>query len=283
MKLIGVDIRGAVIEAGLVCDGKIVRRETIDTPFDRSQNEVNTEICKVIEEIFDRDAKGIGISIPGLVDLKEKKVLDVVHISGWDSVLLSDEISDFFNKPVVINNNGNCFAIGEKYYGKGKNRSNFVGVVMDKGFDAGVIIDNRLYSGNLCGAGEFGKIFYKNRTIEAYTSEQFFKDKGLNSETILKRASIGDPVALQLFSELGVHVGHAVANILFALAPEAIILGGSMSKAFKYFEESMNDFLEDNFPFRRLFHQLAIDVSDVPDMEILGASVLVADALAREA
>lgn len=282
MKSIGIDMGGAVMDVGLVYDGKIVRRETADMPFDRSQNETITETCRIIEEVFDRDVEGIGIGVPGLVDLKEKKVLDWAYPTAWDSILLSDAISDFFNKPVAVNNNANCFAIGEKYYGKGKNHSNFVGVVMDRGFDTGVIINNELYSGNLCGAGEFGKIFYKKRTIESYASEQFFNDKGLSGETILKRASIGDPVALQLFSEMGIHVGHAIANILFALAPEAIILGGSMSKAFKYFEESMNEFLEDNFPFRRLFHQLVIDVSDKPDMGILGASALVANTLARK-
>jgi glucokinase len=59
---------------------------------------------------------------------------------------------------------------------------------------------------------------------------------------MFKRASIGDPVALRLFEEYGVHLGRAIANILFALAPEAIIIGGSVSNAYKFFSESMNEF-----------------------------------------
>ncbi|MCL1822455.1 MAG: ROK family protein [Prolixibacteraceae bacterium] len=283
MKLVGVDISGAFIEAGLISDGKIIRKEIVDIPFDRSQSEVTSEICKAIEEVFDHKVEGIGIGVPGLVDQKEKKMIEAVHISGRDSIPLGEQISDYFNKPVAVDNNANCFAIGEKTFGKGKPYSNFVGVIMNTGFGAGIIINGRLYQGNLCGAGEFGKIFYKKNTIEAYASEQFYKDKGLDNEMVLKRAAIGDPVALQLFSELGVHIGHAVANILFALAPEAIIFGGSVSRAFRYFEESMHEFLDDNFPFGRLYQQLVIDISEIPDMGILGAATLMANALALQA
>lgn len=278
MKIIGVDVGGTKISAGLVVDNKIVRQSTIDTPFDRPQLEVVNALYQAVDEVFDADVTGIGIGVPGLVDLDEKRVIDVVNIPSWDSVPLFDLVSDYFNKPVFVNNDANCFAVGEKYFGKGKPFNNFVGLTIGTGMGAGIIIHGHLYSGRLCGAGEFGSIFQKDRNVEAFASGQFFKDKGLDGKVIYKRASIGDPVALRLFEELGAHIGKAISNILFALAPEAIILGGSVSESYKYFGDAMHEFLEENFPYQRLYNQLVIEVSDVENMAILGASSLVLDA-----
>jgi glucokinase len=278
MKIIGVDIGGTTINAGLVTGEQISRRAVADTPFDRPQHEVVQAVYQAIEEVFDPDIAGIGIGVPGLVDQQEQLVLDVINIPSWDSLPLGELVSDYFNKPVFVNNDANCYAIGEKYFGKGKPFSNFVGLTIGTGLGAGIIINNHLYSGRLCGAGEFGNIYYRDRNVEAFASGQFFRDKNLDGKLMYKRASLGDPVALRLFEEFGVHLGRAIANILFALAPEAIIIGGSVSNAYKFFSESMNEFLDDNFPYRRLYNQLVIEVSDTPDMGILGASSLVLDA-----
>jgi glucokinase len=279
MKIIGVDVGGTKISAGLVVDKSIKKQATVDTPFDRPQLEVVQAIYQAVEEVFDPEVSGIGIGVPGLVDQQEQRVLDVANIPSWDSVPLTELMSDYFNKPVYVNNDANCFAVGEKYFGKGQPYANFVGLTVGTGLGAGIIINNHLYSGRLCGAGEFGCIFYRDRTIESFASGQFFKEKGLDGKLMFKRASIGDPVALRLFEEFGIHMGRAVANILFALAPEAIIMGGSVSRAYKFFGESMNEFLEDNFPYKRLYNQLSIEISDAENMGILGASSLVLDAL----
>ncbi len=278
MKIIGVDVGGTKISSGLVEQGKLVRQSTVATPYDRPQHEVVNAVIQSIEEIFDPEIKGIGIGVPGLVDMKEQRVIDVTNIPSWDSVPLAELISDYFNKPVYVNNDANCFAIGEKYFGKGKPYSNFVGMVIGTGLGAGIIINNHLYAGHLCGAGEFGNIYYRDKNIEAFASGQFLKDKGIDGNVLNKRASIGDPVALKVFETLGQHIGRAVANILFALAPEAIIFGGSVSKSYKFFSDSMLEFLDDNFPYRRLFNQLAIEVSENENSGILGAASLVLEA-----
>ena len=119
MKIIGVDIGGSKISTGLVSEGKIIRESTLATPFDRPQYEVVQAVIQAIEEVFDPGINGIGIGVPGLVDLEEQTVLDVINIPSWNSVPLKELISEYFNKPVEVNNDANCFALGEKYYGKG--------------------------------------------------------------------------------------------------------------------------------------------------------------------
>ncbi len=275
--MIGVDAGGTKISAGLVREGKIIRQTTVPTPFDRPQHEVIQALIQCTDEVFEPGVRGIGIGIPGLIDQKEKRVLEVTNIPGLDSTPLAEIISDYFNKPVYVNNDANCFALGEKYFGKGKSYANFVGLVIGTGMGAGIIINGRLYEGQMCGAGEFGNVYYRDKNTEAFASGQFLKDKGLDGKLVFKRASMGDPVALKIFETLGSHIGRAVANILFALAPEAIILGGSVCKAYAYFGDSMHEFLEDHFPFRRLYRQLVIEISETDESGILGASSLVLD------
>ena len=72
MKIIGVDVGGTTISAGLVHEGHITRQSDLPTPFDRPQFEVVQAVIQSIEEVFDPSVRGIGIGVPGLVDLEER-------------------------------------------------------------------------------------------------------------------------------------------------------------------------------------------------------------------
>jgi len=277
MKLIGVDIGGTNITAVLIEDTKVLKQYTCVTPFDQSKEIVVNAVAKAISEVFDEEIAGIGIGVPGLVDLQRNVVLDVVNIPSWDVVPLKQLLEVRFHKPVYVNNDANCFALGEKYFGKGKEYRNFVGITIGTGLGAGIVINNHLYPGNLCGAGEFGTFYYLDKTIEAYASGQFFKDKNLSGKEIARKAASGDPKALALFNELGKHIGRAIANVLYALAPEAIILGGSVSHSFSLFESGMKEVLENEFPYQQLYQSLRIEISELDNSAGLGASSLVLD------
>lgn len=279
MKLIGVDLGGTNITVVLIENERVISQYTRPTPWDQEKEIVVDAIAEAIRKVFDKDITGIGIGVPGLVDLQNNTVLDVVNIPSWDVVPLRQLLEERFNKPVFVNNDANCFALGEKYYGKGKDYRNFVGITIGTGLGAGIIINNHLYPGRFCGAGEFGTIYYRDKTIEAYASGQFFKDQNLSGKEIARMAILGDDYAIGLFDELGAHIGRAIANVLFAMAPEAIILGGSVSQSYSLFEKGMRRVLENEFPYQRLYKALKIEVSDLDNSACLGASSLVLDAL----
>lgn len=216
--------------------------------------------------------------VPGLFDLENNTVLDVANIPSWKVVPLKQMLEARFQKRVLVNNDANCFALGEKHFGKGKPYRNFVGVTLGTGLGGGIIINDHLYSGQLGGAGEFGCVFYKESTVESYCSGQFFKNKNLNGKEMAEKANAGDADALKLFDELGYHIAQGLSNILFALAPDAIILGGSVSKSYPLFEKSMRKAFED-FPFQKMYQNLKIEISDDTNMAVLGASSLVLDSL----
>lgn len=279
MKLIGVDLGGTNITVVLIENERVISQYTRPTPWDQEKEIVVDAIAEAIRKVFDKNITGIGIGVPGLVDLQNNTVLDVVNIPSWDVVPLRQLLEERFNKPVFVNNDANCFALGEKYYGKGKDYRNFVGITIGTGLGAGIIINNHLYPGRFCGAGEFGTIYYRDKTIEAYASGQFFKDQNLSGKEIARMAILGDDYAIGLFDELGAHIGRAIANVLFAMAPEAIILGGSVSQSYSLFEKGMRRVLENEFPYQRLYKALKIEVSDLDNSACLGASSLVLDAL----
>ncbi len=279
MKIIGVDIGGTKISAALIYNKQIIKEHSAPTPAEAEKEVVVQAIGDVIQQVYDDEILGIGIGVPGLVDLKTNEVLDVTNIPSWDRVPLKKWLEERFQKPVYVNNDANCFAVGEKHFGKGQNLDNFVGIALGTGLGAGIITNAHLYSGRYCGAGEFGTIYYRDKTVEAYASGQFFKDQNLQGKELAEKAEQGDPEAIRQFNELGEHIGRAIANVLFALAPEAIILGGSVSKSYHLFEAGMHSVLTNEFPFQRLYQSLKIEVSDLDNSAVLGASSLVMDAM----
>ncbi|MDX9883947.1 MAG: ROK family protein [Prolixibacteraceae bacterium] len=277
MKLIGVDIGGTKITAALIKGDKIVNQHTCPTPFDQEKMVVADAVVKTISAVFDPEIKGIGIGVPGLVDLRNGTVVDVVNIPSWDVVPLKKLMEERFGKPVYVNNDANCFAVGEKYFGKGKAFKNFVGITIGTGLGAGIVINGHLYSGSFCGAGEFGSMYYRDDKAEAYASGQFFKDRNLSGTEQYQLAKTGDKKALELFNELGGHIGRTIANVLYALAPEAIILGGSVTKSFLLFKQGIFSVLEKEFLYPGLYKSLQIEISELENSAIWGAASLVLD------
>lgn len=281
MKIIGMDIGGTKISVALIDEDRIIRKESAPTPYNRPSEVVLETVTELLDQVFDQDCAGIGIGVPGLVDLEKNLVLDVLNIPSWDTVPLKAILEEKFGIPVFVNNDANCFALGEKYFGKGKKYRNFVGVSLGTGLGTGIIINDHLYSGRFCGAGEFGLLIYKDKCLEAYASGQFFKDQGLDGKVIAEKARTGDPESLGLMHEMGEHLGRAVIDIMFALAPEAIIFGGSVSQSFDLFGDSMHKVIEQEFPYQREYHALAIELSDLKESALFGASSLVLENLSR--
>ncbi len=143
---------------------------------------------------------------------------------------------------------------------------------------AGVIVDNKLYSGNNCGVGEIGAIPYKEHTLEYYVSSKSFSVKyEMDFETLLERAKNGNVIAKRIFDQFGEEVAMAIKTTLFAYDPEIIILGGSTAEAYPFFAKSMTDALQ-KFPYKKVIENLEIKVSANLEMPVLGAAALFFDA-----
>jgi glucokinase len=109
------------------------------------------------------------------VDEKEKMVYDVVNIPAWNKISLEAILNKHFKVPVFVNNDANCFALGEFLFGKGRDCGSMAGLTIGTGLGCGLIIDQKLFNGRNGGAGEFGMIPYLAHNFEYYASGQYFQ------------------------------------------------------------------------------------------------------------
>jgi len=276
--IIGVDLGGTKIQVGRIRQNKIEQEFYRPISADEEEEIVLTEVIEAIEQVYTKDVDSIGVGVPGIVDVERGIVYDIVNIPSWKEVFLKDRLEARFDCPVYVNNDANCFVLGEKYFGKARSFANIVGITLGTGFGAGIIINNHLYVGKNCGAGEFGMVSYNDRNYEYYCSSQFFIEKHHeNGHLLFNRAEHGNKHALEIFNEFGSHIGRAITTILFTIDPEIIVIGGAISGSFKYFKDEMWKVL-DTFPYKPVRENLVIEVTDSPKIAILGAGALYYDA-----
>ena len=272
---IGVDLGGTNIRAGLIENGIITSiNQALLTEKD-SVKKTLSQLISIIEPLMQTGVKGIGIGVPSVVDVENGIVFDVVNIPSWKRVELKKILETEFKIPVRINNDVNCFALGEHIYGQAKDFSSFVALALGTGLGAGIIINNALYAGNNCGAGEIGLLSYLDKNFEFYASSSFFESRFSTSAfQAHEDAMIRNAEALQIWAEYGHHLGNVLKAVAYTYDPEAVILGGSISKAFSFFEASMKQAMAD-FLFPETLKKLKIIRSQTANIALLGAAALV--------
>lgn len=279
IKIIGIDlgatnIRGAVVNGDAM--GAIVSRR-INTKG--TEEQVLEDVFFVVDKLIGKDVKAIGIGVPSVVDVEQGIVYDVVHIPSWKEVHLKQILEEKYKVPVFVNNDANCFILGEHYFGKGKGIKNMVGLTIGTGLGAGIIINNQLYAGPNCGAGEFGCVDYLDNNYEFYCSGSVFNNVyGLDGQQVFKDAQNGDARALELYAEMGIHLGNAIKLVMYTYDPALIILGGSVQLAYDYFEKTMWERIR-TLVYPKSVERLTIERSELENSGILGAAGLYFDSL----
>lgn len=276
--IIGVDLGGTNARAGLVRNQQLGEVSSVQINPHGSEEEVLDHLCGLIDRTKPQDADGVGIGVPSVVDIEKGIVYDVQNIPSWQEVPLKSILEERYSIPVLVNNDANCFALGEKHFGKGVGYQSVIGLIVGTGFAGGIIVDGKLYPGMNCGAGEFGMIPYLESIHEHYCAGQFFtRHVGQTGAEVFQRAVEGDREAVKIFAEFGHHVGQGIKMILYAYDPEIIILGGSVRKAFRFFKEAMWESIR-SFAFSSSVKSFKIEVSELEHVAILGAAALHYDA-----
>lgn len=274
-KIVGIDIGGTKISIGLLVNGKIEQFVKLDTPATGTKEEVMQQIVKGVESLNGyQDAMGIGIGAPGLIDEKEGVIFSVTNIPSWREVHLKSYLEDHFQKPVYITNDANCFAIGVKIYGEGQPFKNVICLALGTGVGAGVVIDGYLYSGEVAGAGEVGGLPYLDADFETYCSGKFFKQiNKVDGQTVFEKAKQNDPEALKMFAEFGRHVGNLIKTTIFMMAPEAVIVGGSVSNSYEFWKDAMMESVQE-FPYKKVIENFQVLKTGMKDIAVIGAAAL---------
>ena len=272
--ILGIDLGGTNIRIGQIENGQIIHKISAPSPSAMKLEESLNYLKSVIAPLITNEVKSIGIGVPSVLDIEKGIVYNVANIPSWEEVHLRDILQGAFHLPVFLNNDSNCFALGEKRFGKGIPFSNMLGVTLGTGVGTGVIINNELYGGRNTGAGELGCIPYLEATYEHYCGSEFFPAyHQMTGKEAAKKAQAGDSQALKVWEEYGNHLGQFIQAALFAYDPEAIIFGGGIAEAYPFFEKSMRESMA-SFPYPKSVENLQIRISKNTDIAILGAAAL---------
>lgn len=274
MNVLGIDIGGTSIVGGKIEDGRIVGQSKAGTRASEG-GDVSLGVLKsVVAELVDGQTRAIGVGVPSVVDRKTGIVYNVQNIAGWDEVDIRGILEREFGLPVFVDNDANCFAFGEKIFGKGREFSNFVGVTLGTGVGSGIISAGRLLPDANCGSGEFGEVRIGGVKFDDWCGSHFFPDEtGMSGAELSALARRGDAKALNAFEEYGRRLSELIKLIVLVLDPEAVIFGGSIAKSFDFFGDAIRANLAD-FPYPKSIEKLQILASDSNDSGVLGAASL---------
>ncbi len=208
---------------------------------------LNQTIDKLIAEKKLPFAKvgGIGIGVPGIVQNKTG-LIEFAPNLGWQNVNLQQLLK--IDKPVLIENEANAAAIGEKTFGAAAKVNNFIYISIEIGVGCGLMINGRIYTGNAYHAGEFGhmtvqpegpicrcgnrgcwEIYVSNDTaIKLYNEHSPIKIKSY--EDFLDLIRDNDQPALNVLEIIVKYLGIGIANLVNGLNPEMVIIGGKITE-----------------------------------------------------
>jgi len=273
-RVIGIDLGGTNVRAALVDANGIIRIETEAVRSQGSPLEVMGQIFGLIERLGLKDVEGIGLGVPGPVDDEKGIVYELINIPAWKKEPVKEIFESRYRIPLEVQNDANCYALAEKYYGHGKGVKSFIGLIVGTGIAGGIILNDRLYAGPNGMAGEFGMMSYLDKYYEYYCCGQFFDHVYQTSaKKAADLAERGDLGALQMWEEFGHHLGKAIEAILYAYDPEMIVLGGSVSKSFHLYEKWIWKSLE-GFVFPNSLKNFKLKASGLEHPGILGAAAL---------
>lgn len=274
MTTLTIDLGGTNIEAARITDGKVDERLAAECHAGGSEQEVLGQLYALIDRLLTPRVSRIGIGVPSVVDFARGIVYDVQNIPSWKEVYLKDLMEQRYHLETLIDNDVNCYVLGEKHFGCARDFSDVVGLTLGTGIGAGIIINGAIYRGHSTGAGEIGCLPYLDGNYEQYCSGMWMRRLGLDGELLSRQAAQGDETALAVWRRFGHHLGKVLQAVLFAYNPEAVVIGGGIARGAAYFGEAMRSSMADGFPYPREIDNTQVLFSSLENGNLLGASKL---------
>ena len=305
----GVDIGGTTVKLGLFdVEGNVLDKWEIPTRTENGGEKILPDIADSIREKMkqiDKDfVAGVGVGAPGPVDGK-----GIVHRAvnlGWGTFSIKDTLEDLLNMPVMAGNDANVAALGEMWMGGGQGYRDLVVVTLGTGGGGGIIIDGKMLTGATGAGGEIGHIHVNDEEeeicgcgnkgcLEQYSSatgitrlanqllassdkDSVLRGGEVSAKTVFDAVKERDPLAVEVAEKFGKYLGDGLASIACVVNPEAIVIGGGVSKA----GEILIDFIRPHYE-KNVFHgsrQVKFSLATLGnDAGIYGAAKLVLDAV----
>lgn len=242
---------------------------------------------------------GIGIAVWGLVNSQQNLIHFAPNLK-WHNVSLGKKWQEKYQVQVITENEANASALGEYYFGAGKEFENFIYLSMDIGVGGGIISKGHLFTGAGGFAGEIGHVTIdpnggicscskrgcletqvgRNVIVQNYRS--LSQEDNIELEEIIQRGMAGDEDIRMIFEKAGEYLGLGLSHHINLFNPQGIILGWALGQAYDMLLPGIQRSLE-KYALPVLREDLKIvQSSNGSDAALLGCIALVLDEIIRE-
>lgn len=260
----GVDVGGTTVKMGLFnVDGEVLDKWEIKTRTENGGEAILPDIAAAanakLEEkgIAKDEVAGIGIGIPGPIN--DDGVVPHTANLGWGYKEVTKELEELTGLPCKGGNDANVAALGEAWKGGAAGYSNVVMVTLGTGVGGGIIIGGKIITGSNGAGGEIGHLHVDdnipghcgcgnqgcleqvasatgitnlaNQALAASDKPSMLREGEVSAKTVFDAVKADDELAKEIAERFGKYLGTALANITAIVDPQAIVIGGGVSKA----------------------------------------------------
>jgi len=268
---IGVDLGGTNLRIAAVDErGTLLEKTTTGTQVARGRDFVIGEMCEAIRATATKFSSsklaGIGIGVPGIIDMDTGMLRESPNLPGWHDYPVRDEIERRLGTKVILENDANSAALGEKWLGAARDYDDMLMLTLGTGVGGGIVLGGRVWHGMRGMAGEPGHITVEpegppcpcgNRgCLEQYASATAVvrmareaidqgsspalarasqEDPEFGAKVVYQAAVQGDPVAQEIFRRVGWALGIGLADLINLLNLPIYLIGGGVANAWDAF------------------------------------------------
>lgn len=273
---IGVDLGGTNLRVAAVNDiGEML--ESVDALSEVGQGRESV-VARLVDSVrflsrkysSSHRFKGVGVGLPGIIDLETGTLHSAANLPGWDGYAAREDLENKLGTTVILENDANCAALGEKWLGAGRDADDLCMITLGTGVGGGFVVNGKPWHGVMGMAGELGHMTVISEGIacgcgnhgclEQYASataihrmataaakegrspclaETLSTDPSLSARSVHACAQTGDKAAAEIFNVAGAALGIALANLINAFNLPMYIIGGGVAKAWDQFSPAM--------------------------------------------
>ena len=271
-KYIGCDLGGTNLRTAIVDveDGAVLHHLSVPTLARDGHEAVMKRMADLFLHVIQRagmkkeDIGGIGIGVPGVLDLERGETLFLPNLAGtWPHVPLQSTIAQLTGLPTQLLNDVRSITNGEWRFGAGRGVDTVVVFAIGTGIGGGLVINGQLHLSMGGTGGELGHMIIdfngprcscgNHGCLEAYASGPAIAAMGMKAvaqgvktliadfceydlnrvtpELIERAARADDEIAKNIYEKAGFYIGLAAANLCVSIGPRRIIIGGGVAKA----------------------------------------------------
>jgi glucokinase len=259
---IGLDLGGTNLRAAAVSkDGELMDSVSGRTPYSAGREAIVGDMVDSIEALRDRYGKeklcGIGVAVPGFILLEKGIITNSNNLASLENFAIRDELSRRLGAHVILENDANAAALGEKWIGAGRDVNDLVLLTLGTGIGGGIIANGDVLRGYLGMAGELGHITvvpngnpcgcgnrgcvekHASATAITATAKLLGLGDALTAKQVYDLAVAGSEKAQEIFVAMGQALGIVLAMLVNTFNFPLYLISGGPIAAWDLFAPAM--------------------------------------------